>query len=366
MQKSTLFLTLETFSQTGGIQKMCRALAKALQETTGNLTLYSLCDTNEDLMDKYVSKDHFAGFNGSKPIFTFTAILACFKHRTVVLAHINLLPIAYLIKFCLPSRRVIMLAHGIEVWKKLSRLQRRFLNKHTEIWAVSGFTKSKLTEDNDINPANIKVLHNCLDPFFSVPLSMVKPLSLMRRYKITAGQPVLLTISRLSKFELMKGYDLIIKCLPSLLIDYPTLKYMIVGPCEKLEKQRLEQLIDKLNLCQQVILGGSIAEDELSEHFLLADVFILPSQKEGFGLVLIEAAACGCKVIAGNRDGSTEALLGGKLGTLVDPESPDHIVAALKFALKNTCAANSLKNQTLALNSFGYSVYRNNVKMLLS
>jgi phosphatidylinositol alpha-1,6-mannosyltransferase len=366
MHRSTLFLTLETFSQTGGIQKVCRALARAMEELPDTLTMYSLCDADSDLMDKYVSKDHFKGFRGRKLLFFFWAIAAGIKHKTTVLAHINLLPVACVLKFCFPSRRIVMLAHGIEVWRALTKHQRRFLNKHAEIWAVSEFTRKQLIRVNDIDPEKIIVLPNCLDPFFSVPTIRVKPASLVSRYHITVGQPILMTLCRLSAFEQKKGYDLVINCIPLLLKQQPTLKYMIVGPYDDFEKQRLDQLVYKLNLGKHVFIVGFVPEDELIEHFLLADVFIMPSQKEGFGLVLLEAAACGCKVIAGNRDGSGDALLGGKLGCLVDPESSDQILEALQAALRDTPIGDSSEIQRLALSSFGFSVYKNNVRTLLT
>jgi phosphatidylinositol alpha-1,6-mannosyltransferase len=366
MRNTTLFLTLETFSQTGGIQKVCRSLAVALQEITGALTLLSLCDGTQDLMERYVNKDRFEGFRGGKVVFTSKAIRAGFKHRTIVLAHVNLLPIAYFIKLCSPSRRIILLAHGVEVWKQLSKVQRRFLNKHTEIWAVSEFTKEKLVKVNQISANKITVLHNCLDPFFRVPESKCKPSALLERYEIDSTQPVLLTICRLSAFEHRKGYDLVIRCIPQLLVQHPTLKYVIVGPCDNQEKERLEQLITKLNIKKHVSLAGFIPEIELANHFQLADVFIMVSKKEGFGLVLIEAAASGCSVIAGNRDGSTEALLGGKLGTIVDPETPEEIFQAIQSALRSSCTASTLENQTMALNSFSFSNYKHNVRTLLT
>jgi len=48
----------------------------------------------------------------------------------------------------------------------------------------------------------------------------------------------------------------------------------------------------------------------------------LPSEKEGFGIVFLEALGCGCPVLAGNRDGSSDPLLGGRLGLMVDPRLP--------------------------------------------
>ena len=61
----------------------------------------------------------------------------------------------------------------------------------------------------------------------------------------------------------------------------------------------------------------------------LADVFVMPSTGEGFGIVFLEAMACGCPVVAGNRDGSVDALAHGELGRLVDPHSSEELLRAL-------------------------------------
>ena len=88
-------------------------------------------------------------------------------------------------------------------------------------------------------------------------------------------------------------------------------------------------LIKKFNLEDKIILPGFIKDEELQDHYNLADVFIMPSKKEGFGLVLIEAAASGLPVIAGNGDGSAEALQNGLLGKLVSPDSVEEIKNAI-------------------------------------
>jgi phosphatidylinositol alpha-1,6-mannosyltransferase len=71
----------------------------------------------------------------------------------------------------------------------------------------------------------------------------------------------------------------------------------------------------------QVILTGFIDEDELGRPFLLADLFVLPSKKEGFGIVFIEALACGLPVICGNEDGSLDAIRNGELGKAINVDS---------------------------------------------
>jgi phosphatidylinositol alpha-1,6-mannosyltransferase len=366
MKQQILFLTLETFSRTGGIQQVCRNLAKALHEACAQMTLYSVCDSDRDLLEKYLEKPRFRGFRRNKLAFVFQTFCVAPHYQTLVLAHIHLLPVAYMIKLLYPTKRIIMLAHGIEVWKQLNSIQRYFLNKHTEIWAVSAFTKSKMVTINKIHAGKIKVLHNCLDPFFQPPEKFEKPGELLKRYGICKDQPVILSVCRLSHFEQQKGYDSIIQVIPYLLQSLPALRYLIAGPCDFAERQRIEALIGKLGLEAHVHLLGTIDEKELTGHYLLADVFALPSQKEGFGLVLIEAAACGCMVVGGNTDGSAEALLGGKIGRLVDPKDTDQLTKTLRTCLLDLSRAHSTCTQRLTLESFSFSRYQAKVQMLLS
>ncbi len=67
----------------------------------------------------------------------------------------------------------------------------------------------------------------------------------------------------------------------------------------------------------------------------MADLFLLAGRGEGFGIVLLEALASGCPVIASNLDASAEAVLHGELGTVVDPGNPQELAQAIVNALKD-------------------------------
>ena len=86
--------------------------------------------------------------------------------------------------------------------------------------------------------------------------------------------------------------------------------------------------MDRVTLC------GFVSDSELPEHYRLADVFALPSSGEGFGIVFLEALACGVPVLGGNADGTVDALADGELGELVDPFSTDQIASALIRSLR--------------------------------
>jgi hypothetical protein len=85
---------------------------------------------------------------------------------------------------------------------------------------------------------------------------------------------------------------------------------------------RLEEKANSLGLSDKVVFTGRISESEKVAHYNLADAYVMPSTGEGFGIVLIEAAACGVPVVGSRVDGSREALLDGRLGHLVDPTQP--------------------------------------------
>ena len=358
-----LFLTLHTFSLTGGIEKVCCSLAKVFSDLRIKFNLYSLHDSNSDIDTRYLKKEHFKGFKHGKLSFTISSILKGASADTVLLSHINLLFFAYLIKTISPSTKIIMLAHGIEIWRKLPKWKKIFLQDRVEIWAVSKYTAATLTEMHQIPANKIKVVNNCLDPFFELPQNFEKPTHLLERYGLDNKQPILFTLTRLSAQEGYKGYDRVIQALPKLLNEFPDLHYILGGKADETEKQRVLSLVKELNLNGRVTLASFIKADELTDHFKLGNLFVMPSTMEGFGIVFIEAAACGTKVIGGNADGSVDALLNGKLGKLIDPDSVEELSNAIAESLHGT--TNPKVIQELCTTNFGYYNYVIEVKELI-
>jgi len=165
-----------------------------------------------------------------------------------------------------------------------------------------------------------------------------------------------MTLTRLASGERYKGYDRVMESLDELNGQHPDLKYLLVGKYDDDEKKRLEKIIEKYRLQNQVVFAGFVPDSELAEHFNLADIYIMPSEKEGFGIVFIEAMHYGKPVIAGNKDGSADALLNGKLGALVDPESVQEISCALKKMI--SCKEDFMPDQQLLKEHFSFEVYK--------
>lgn len=368
-----LLLTLKVFSLTGGIEMVSRTMAKALQEYATvnpqqaiNLEVLSLCDKSSDVDTRYCDEDRFKGYNGNKALFGFAAFFRSLKKDTLILSHINLLFISVCARLLFPKKRIIMLAHGIEIWRDLRPWKRNFLKKNIEIWAVSQFTANVLINKHGINPKQITVLNNCLDPYFKIPETLVKPPYLLHRHQINNNQPILLTLTRLSSTEMYKGYDAVIAATKNLIPHFPNLKYLIAGKADAAEQIRIENMIQNLGLENHVALIGFVSDDELADYFRLADLFTMPSKKEGFGIVFIEAAACGCTPMAGNQDGSTDALLNGELGLLVNPDNLAEIESTIFNFLKQPKTLADLKaTQQKSIGAFNYLQYRDKVFNLL-
>ncbi len=371
MSKKVLLLTLKTFSLTGGVEKVSRIITKALydMETILNkvkVVSFSMYDKDEDCISKYIPNHQFKGFGGKRVKFIREAFAKGIQSDVVILSHINLLFAALLIKTISPKTRIIVYAHGIEIWRPIPYWKSEFLKKKCELWSVSNYTSQKLQELHGIKSTQISVVLNCLDPYLEIPLEFSKPEKLLNRYNLTSDQPVLFTLTRLSSTELYKGYDLIIELLPRLLKIHPSIHYLLAGKADQKEKDRLEALIKQYDLQKQVTLSGFLPDEELTEHFLLSDVFVMPSRKEGFGIVFIEAAACGCKVIGGNQDGTVDALLDGKLGTLVHPTEKEAIYEAIITNLKKErSAVSSQAIQQLCLEHFSYQTYLQHIQQLI-
>ncbi|MDQ3120005.1 MAG: glycosyltransferase, partial [Verrucomicrobiota bacterium] len=154
-----------------------------------------------------------------------------------------------------------------------------------------------------------------------------KPRFLLKRFGLRMNQPVILTIARLASAERYKGYDQVLSAIPAIRRQFPDVRYILGGRGP--DRGRVESLIAELGVAENVILAGYVPEHELCEFYNLCDVFAMPSKGEGFGIVFLEAMACGKPVIAGNKDGSVDAVLSGRIGALIDPDDVKEIEATL-------------------------------------
>ncbi len=343
-----------------------KALAELEEEKIIESECYSAYDITCD--KRYYPTKKYTGFKGNRILFVLKSLLKAKQVDQIIFGHINLAPVSYLMKFCFPKKQFILITHGIEVWPLLSGFKKILLNKTDIILTVSEYTRRKLIEVQHADASRIIVFHNTLDPYFSYPCVFTSNAGVREKYGLLPKDDILFSLTRLSLKEKFKGYDIIIQCLPRLLQSFPEIKYILGGKYDVAEKIRIDQIIQENNLEGKVILTGFIKNENLVHYYQMSDVFILPSKKEGFGIVFIEALACGLPVIAGNQDGSTDALKNGELGTLINPDDKEEIILAIQKQLKkkgeNTpLVKEGLQQKTQKL--FGFEKYKTSLKKIL-
>ncbi len=361
MRNDILFLTLRIFSATGGIEKVCRIMGKALYENTlqtnSKMAVCSMYDFDEDAVDNpYFPTEYFCGYGIHKLDFIQAMVRKGMQYDTLILSHINLLPIAWLLKKLQPKKKIILLAHGIEIWYPISRRRNKMLQLCDALFCVSAYTAEAVSKAHNYPATKTKVLNNCLDPFMPLPQQNLNTDRLLKKYGLQRDDQILMTLCRLSSKERYKGYEKVILAMAALKETFPNLKYVIAGSADEGEKLMIEALIRTNNLEGKVILAGYIKDEELEAHFKMCSIYIMPSKGEGFGVVFLEAMYFGLPVIAGNLDGSVDALDKGNLGFLIDPNNNNAIQNAIKEILE--APKKYQPNQERMKELFSYEVYK--------
>jgi len=240
--------------------------------------------------------------------------------------HLHLAPVAATVAGLLRVPLWLQL-HGAEAWERLARSRLWAARRATLITAVSRHTRRRFLQLTGIDPSRVRVLPNTVGEGFTPG---PQPDYLVDRHDLR-GKKILLTVGRLAADERGKGHDKVIRALPELTTTDPDLVYLIVGEGD--DRARLEGLARQNGVADRVLFVGRVELPELADYYRLADVFVMPSTQEGFGIVFLEAAATGLTLVGGNRDGSIDALADGAIGLAIDPGDPQELVRAIRQAL---------------------------------
>jgi len=236
----------------------------------------------------------------------------------------------------------VIYAHGNEVLQAMKTswpAARQALVSADRVLANSRFTAG-LVEKAGVAPERIVVVHPGCDAETFRPADPDENL----RQRLLGDRPrgpILLSVGGLVP---RKGQDMVVRALPIILKQHPTLVYLVVG--EGRHRAPLEALIRDVGVGDHVILTGEVSDVPLEQVYALCDVFIMASREqldlcdlEGFGMVFLEANACGKAVIGGRSGGIADAVLDGETGLLVDPHAPEAIAAAVDRLLSDPALA---------------------------
>ncbi len=327
-----LYLTLDSLGGFGGISQYGSDIAHALAQHPRHesTTLFALHRRSD--IDRLPARTRFFCARGRKTAYLLQLLRVIARPpapQLILCGHLNLLPLAVVAARCTRAP-VILFIYGIDAWKPLRSWHSWCIAQTSGIVSISQVTLARFREWAPVNDKPCFVLPNAidLDRFTPGPKS---PL-LLDRFNLN-GKKVLLTFGRMSRHEQYKGFDEVLNVLPQLRVEFPNLVYVIAGTGDDMPRLRLRAKNEGLE--DTVVFTGYVDEDMKVELYRSADVYVMPSRGEGFGFVLLEAAACGIPVIGSTVDGTREALRDGRLGPLVDPDNPSQLAAEIRQALSS-------------------------------
>ncbi len=328
-----LLLSPELFRHEGGIARIMRLYLKALCEIAGptgrvdSVVLNDqpgheprLADYTNDRLGEHVGCDY------RKLRFLRSTLRLSRRADLLICSHLHQLPITWLAAKLDSRLKYLLVAHGIEVWRPYSLLERRALLGAHRILCVSEYTRRQMLRFcPDLDPARLVVVPNTLDPRFTPGPNQPALPTLF-------ALPRILSVGRLASADAYKGFDLLIESLPLIRRDYPTARLRIVGQGD--DQPRLTALATRLGVAGSVDFLGPIDDEALRTEYAACDLFALPSRREGFGLVYLEAMTHG-KPCIGARAGGAPEVINDTVGALVEYGNLADLAAAVSDLVRH-------------------------------
>lgn len=314
------------YSGHGGIQRANRLLANGLVRSGATLDVLALNDM-EDVQDPSITVT-----SGRKSkirwIGRLAAMLALGKYDLVICSHLHLAFVTGLLaKLLCPSSKTVLLLHGIEVWgRPITKFRSWSARFFGQILAVSSYTAAEFASRVAL-PKRLS-----LSVF---PLAVDDDVSGASESAIggnSAGCFNVLCVARLDQSERDKGVEHLLRAVAQLDLSLDC-RLTLIGDGNY--RAELEALASELGLKRRVRFLGSIGDESLWDNYRQATLFALPSAKEGFGLVYLEAMAFSLPVIAASARGAVDVVEHGKAGLLVPFADVDALRSAIDYLIRN-------------------------------
>lgn len=250
------------------------------------------------------------------------------------------------------AKRIVALTHGHEVW-----------------WARVPFTRHLLRRIGDSVDVMTYVSEWCreriapaLSPVATARMQRLSPgvdtdrfypgcggAEVRKKLGIPEDAPVVVCTARFVK---RKGQDTLVKAWPAVLRDVPNSVLLLVG--DGPDRRRIARLVRRTGTQSSVIFTGGVPWQEMPAHADAGDLFAMPCrtrraglEAEAFGIVVLEAAACGLPVIVGDSGGAPEATRQVGASQVVDPKAPARLAMLMSNALRRS--DRRMRNSEVAL-----------------
>lgn len=238
----------------------------------------------------------------------------------------------------------------IETW--FDNLSVAGMSKAREIITCSEYTRQTVIEQLDYPEERITTIPLAIDCSHFCPRE--EPEDFRPRYNLPPDAKIVLFVGsedpRKNLQTLMRAFSLIIKYVPeALLVKGGTTHFQE-------EAKRLKRLAKELGIESRVRFVEDLPDEDLPYLYNTADVVVMPSYFEGFGLPAAEAMACGTPVIAADATSLPEVV--GDTGVLFDPHSPDELADALQLLLEDDERRHIMAEQAIARAKQTFSLKR--------
>ena len=180
--------------------------------------------------------------------------------------------------------------HGVN--PRVYEIEKQGFQTADKIIAVSNYTKSILIEKYGIDPSKIVVVHNAMEPGGKYEKKIIKP-----------SDKIVLFVGRIT---LQKGPEYFIRAAKRVLEHDPNVKFVVIGTGD-MEPRMIEEAA-RLGISKHVLFGGFMPREEVMAAYRAADLYVMPSVSEPFGLTALEAAIQGVPVIVSKQSGVSEVL----------------------------------------------------------
>lgn len=240
---------------------------------------------------------------------------------------------------------LIVYAHGEELtsWVQGGKYQAmRYALRHADqVIANSDFTREQL---RGLGVADDRIV--IINPGVDIERfhAGYETDDLRRSIGLVENQKLILSVGRLMR---RKGFDKVIAALPRLMEQGIDAHHAIVGIGDADEEAYLRQVVEDNGVQERVHFLGHVALEDLPRWYCAADIFAMPNREvgrdtEGFGMVYVEAAACGTPSLAGLAGGTGSAVVDGETGLRVNGDDLEAVAGALYRLLVDKALASTL------------------------
>jgi phosphatidylinositol alpha-1,6-mannosyltransferase len=367
-RKTIVHLVHERIGGVGGIQRFDLRVIHALRDLSDQLGFALEVVALRDVAEGAALPGSLTLHSAQGSYVRLALLLARIHLRArvaqVFVGHAKLVRCCLLTRLLFRRSRYRLFVHGIEVWsvdptRKPKRISRALLNVTVDdVIAVSQYTLHRMSTLFRVKRSG--VLPNAID----VDESLLHDSAGVGSAQEEA--PRILSVSRMDSHDGPKGIDFALRAIALLRESYyPRIRYRIVG--DGTLRSGLEKLAGELGLGDCVEFSGRLSDAEVQQAFEDAQVFLLPSRKEGFGIVFLEAWKFGLPVVCGNLDASCEVVEDGLDGFTVNPCSAEDIAAALRKLLDepNLRARFVSHGRGKLVSRYSQTAFRQNLRQLL-